>query len=169
MVEHSKKRPRRQGSGRPKERLAHLSSMNHSQAVYLAKQEINEALALPPAQGKTVLEPFKSAMRSQGAPFVIVEDTRVSDNMVELHALEADVWMCLEGEAWFKVGGELVDPVPVLKDGVANPNELRAKEVRGAERYVMKPGDWLWVPAGVPHQHGCDGVARLMVMKIPLI
>lgn len=137
--------------------------------VYVPKWQVNEALALPSAQGKTVLEPFKSLMKSQGAPFVIVEDAHVSDNVAEVHMREADVWMCLEGEAWFKVGGELLDPVPAMKNGVSNPDELRSKDIRDAESLVLKPGDWLWVPAGVPHQHGCQQVARLMVMKIPLV
>ena len=141
--------------------------MNPQNAVHVPKSRIDEAIAMPPKQGKTELEPFKSLMKSLGVPFFILEDTQVENNKVELHTHEADVWMCLEGESWFKLGGEMVDPFPSASNGAPNSKEMRSYELRDAETVVMKPGDWLWIPAGVPHQHGSTGTARLMIFKIP--
>ena len=32
---------------------------------------------------------------------------------------------------------------------------------------ILKQGDWLWIPAGEPHQHSATGTARLVIIKIP--
>jgi len=53
------------------------------------------------------------------------------------------------------------------KDGSENPDEVRSKTISGGTTYVLKPGDWLWIPAGVPHQHSAQGTARLVIVKIP--
>ncbi len=132
-------------------------------SILITALQIAEALKTPPAQGKHALEPFKSDfVKPNSLPFEILEDSAVANNKVELHMDVEDVWVCLEGEAWFLLGGEMVDPKPSESGG---PRELRSKEVHGAERIVMKPGDWLWIPAGVPHVHGAEQTARLMVLK----
>ena len=133
--------------------------------VYVAQQQVGEILVTAPTPGKTQIEPFHSFMKSQGAPFSILEDTAVESNKVELHTDEEDVWVCLQGEAWFKLGGEMVDPFPSTSGGAPNVKEMRSQEVQGATTVIMKPGEWLWIPAGVPHQHGASGTARFMVFK----
>ncbi|MDZ4285450.1 MAG: cupin domain-containing protein, partial [Candidatus Sungbacteria bacterium] len=102
-----------------------------------------------------------------GLPFKILEDHQTV-NEAEIHRIEGDLWCSLQGEVTFTHGGELVEPrARVRKDGTTDENELIAKEISGGTEVVMKPGDWLWIPAGTAHQHSCTGTARLMIIKIP--
>lgn len=135
--------------------------------VFIPKSVTDETLAVPATQGKHILEPFKSA--SGIAKTYILEDVAV-DNKCEVHRNEADLWTCLEGEVEFDVGGELVDPYERKHpDGSRDEFEVRSApgNIRGAARYTLRPGDLLFIPAGVPHAHRTKGTARLYFTKIP--
>ena len=133
-----------------------------AQKFYLfKKEEVDKVLAMAPEIGKRML--FKSSDNPVG----ILEDKDVV-NDAEVHKTEGDLWLCLEGEVTFICGGELVDPwFSKDKDGKDKLNELKAKEIKGGTEMTLKPGDWLWIPAGEPHQHKCSGLSRLVIIKIP--
>lgn len=134
----------------------------------MRREQIDEVLAANPKEGKTVIEPFRTFAREKGLPFVILEDSHALSNEAELHKTNGDLWFCLEGEAEFTYGGKMVNPqVKVRKDGTRDENELLAHKIDGGTEIKMKQGDWLWIPAGVPHQHRSQGVARFVVIKIP--
>lgn len=140
----------------------------NNKAVLVSKSQFDETLAVVPVPGKKLLEPFKVFAAGNGLPFNILEDSQVLENDAEVHRHEADLWLCLEGEVTFVCDGEMIEPWQgKLPDGNANPNELKAKSIRGGVTHILKPGDWLWIPAGVPHQHNCSGTARLVIIKIP--
>ena len=137
-------------------------------AIYVSRPQIDETLMTPPAQGKRGVEPFLAFAKTHNLPFQILEDTNVSDNNVEIHHKEDDLWQCLEGEAIFLCDGKMGDTwLSKHKDGTENSDEVRSKTIVGGVTYVLKPGDWLWIPAGVPHQHSAQGTARLVIVKIP--
>ena len=139
------------------------------ESVVVRKEEMQELLAQAPAPGKHGLEPFKSFAKARGLPFIILEDTDVI-NDAEAHMHEGDVWLCLEGEVTFRYGGELVHAWPKQNpDGTTDTRELKAKEIRNGTDVILKPGDWLWIPSGVPHQHRTKGTARLVIIKIPSV
>lgn len=129
-------------------------------AVILRKEEIDKTLATGSFQGKRLLEPLKSFAVATGFPVKILEDREVV-NEAEVHENDGDLWQCLEGEVTFVCGGELVDK-EIVKNG-----EWKAREINGGTEIVLKPGDWLWIPAGEPHQHKTSSVARLVIIKIP--
>ncbi len=134
-----------------------------SMAILHRKEYIDQVLATEPVVGKHSLEPLKSLAESLGGSVKILEDVRVADNEAEVHDKEKDVWLCLEGQPTFVYGGELVDKMQV-KDG-----EWKGKSIRDGTMVVLKPGDWLEISAGEPHQHNCpDGVARLVIIKVPV-
>ncbi len=134
----------------------------------MRKEKIDETLATPSIVGKKLLEPLKSLAAANKLPFNILEDKEVLNNEAEVHKHEGDLWFCLEGEVKFIYGGEMVDPwVKKNADGTENPNEIKAKEIKNGVESILKPGDWLWIPAGQPHQHFCAGTARLVIIKIP--
>ncbi len=142
--------------------------MNIASSIFILRSQIDEALAVAPTQGKKELEPFKSLMKAQGVPVIILEDHAVSDNKVEVHLHQADFWICLEGEATFLVDGEMVEPWQRIRsDGSIDPNEVRAKNMKNAREIVLRPGDCLWIPAGQPHQHLATKTARLLILKLP--
>ncbi len=138
--------------------------------ILIRKEKIDETLASVPTQGKRSLEPLKSLSAAAKIPFNIMEDSEVLNNFAETHQHENDLWLCLEGEASFTYGGEMVNPSYNRNaDGIEDRRESKAKEIRGGETAVLKPGDWLWIPAGQPHQHQCATTTRLVIIKIPLV
>lgn len=137
-------------------------------AVLISKKYIDDVLKTPPQKGKWHVEPFKSFALENNLPFKILEDSEVLDNKAEAHKDEGDLWFCLEGEVKFTYGGEMMDPRPYKdKDGKVNEKELQANGIVGGTEVMLNPGDWLWIPAGEPHQHSCEGTARLIIIKIP--
>ena len=51
-----------------------------------------------------------------------------------------------EGEGTFVAGGELVDGKPGAGDG-----DMTGTSIRDGVATILKPGDVMFVPAGVPH------------------
>lgn len=141
---------------------------NHHTSFFLNKKDIDAMCTTAPMGGKNLLEPLKSIAIERGLPFKILEDHQVV-NDAEVHLDEGDLWYCLEGEVTFVYGGALVEPrVKVRKDGTEDVSEQLGKEISGGTEAILKSGDWLWIPAGQPHQHSCAGTARLMIIKIPV-
>ena len=131
--------------------------------VYIPNEVVRATLGNTPAPGKRQLEPFKAL--AAGTAGNILEDHRILDNQVEVHRHEADLWICLEGEADFTVGGELVGAW--AKEG--DDRELKAPTdgIVGGTRHTLRRGDVLWIPAGQPHVHTAKGTARLYIVKVP--
>ncbi len=143
--------------------------MHQKKCVLVRKAEIDETLRTAPSQGKHPLDPFMTFARGAGLPFEILEDADVLDNDAEVHTHESDLWLCLEGNPTFIYGGEMVDPrEKQLPDGTTDPHQVKAKKIRGGEEAMLHPGDWLFIPAGVPHQHQAKGISRLVIVKIPI-
>ncbi len=137
-------------------------------STYISKEAIDAMLGGAPVQGKRSLEPLKSFSKENNLPINLLENAEVLDNKAEIHLEEGDLWLGLEGETIFIVGGELIEPYfSKSKDGVENKNEIRATEIKDGEKVTLKPGDWLWIPPGEPHRHFCAGVSRLAIIKVP--
>ncbi|MDP3726187.1 MAG: cupin domain-containing protein [bacterium] len=138
-----------------------------SNSVFISKKQIDETLKTVPTQGKRLLDPLKTFAVEQKLPLNILEDKEIS-NDAEVHVHEADLWHCLEGEVTFICGGEMIDPwIHKNADGTENKNEIKAKKIQDGKKIVLHPGDWLYIPAGEPHQHMCPETTRLVIIKIP--
>ena len=138
--------------------------MENKQVVSLSASQLTDFLnSIAPATGKQLLS-WPQVWR--GLPFSILEDTAVV-NEPEIHVKEGDLWLCLEGEVKFVYGGELEGRYEKKHpDGSNNPDELGGTSIVGSTEHVLHPGDWLWIPAGVPHQHRAEGVARMVIIKM---
>lgn len=147
--------------------------------VFIDRREIDATLAAPAASGKPgtangvgvpgkrLLEPLKTIAAANGLPLNILEDREVA-NEAEVHRHEGDLWGCLEGEVTFSYGGVLVGAqMRTRSDGAVNELEIKARDISGGTEAVLKPGDWLWIPAGQPHAHRAAKTARLFIIKIP--
>lgn len=132
-------------------------------AVVVRKEEIDKTLATEPTKGKKLLEPLKSLAQEKGLPIKILEDMEVT-NEAEVHEKEGDLWQCLEGEVIFLCGGELENP----EKHPTKLGEWKGSGVKGGSQIILRTGDWLWIPAGEPHQHKCAGVARMVIIKVPV-
>jgi len=71
---------------------------------------------------------------------------READGLAEIHENWADLMFVVSGEATLLVGGEIVDGKP------DSPGEIRGSTIRDGQRRVMREGDVVQVPAGMPHQ-----------------
>src|SRR3989338_8026140 len=127
-------------------------------------REIQEILKKPATKGKKHLEPLKSRLIAGEIPFGIMEDSEVAETESEIHKHEGDLWFCLEGEAEFVCGGKLIDSK--VRDN-SGGKELYGTGIEGGEKIVLSAGDWLWIPAGVPHLHRASETARLVIIKVP--
>ena len=63
------------------------------------------------------------------------------------HGKKSDFMVIQDGEGTFMSGGELVDG----KAGGEDQGDLRGASIRGGVSRILKPGDIMFVPAGVPH------------------
>lgn len=136
--------------------------------IHISKEQINETLNTTPTSGKKSLEPFRTFSKANGLPIKIIENHQSKSTEAEIHQNEADLWCCLEGEVKFICGEELIEPWYVKKpDGTNDQDEVRGKSIRDGIEYTLKAGEWLWVPAGIPHSDSCIGTARLILIKVP--
>lgn len=138
--------------------------------VFVPKSIVDASVASEPYQGKHLLDPLKALALKHNLSFNILEDMDVADNVCEIHAVDKDLWIGVEGEMVFTVGGELVDPWIAKKpDGTeGDPRELRAKQIRGGTEIILRLGDRLEILPGVAHTHArFPGNARAEIIKVP--
>jgi mannose-6-phosphate isomerase-like protein (cupin superfamily) len=138
-------------------------------SVFIPASKVDAALKTNPEQGKRLLEPLKSIWQEHGTPINVLEDHKVS-NEAEVHRHEGDLWICLQGEVEFVVGGEMINPwAKVLPDGGVDDREIKSKEINDGTSHTLYKGDILWIPAGEPHLHRTEGTARLYIIKVPTL
>lgn len=135
-----------------------------ARSTLIRHEVIQKTLGHPTVPGKKLLEPLKSLAAENQLPFQILEDSQVT-NASEIHEHEGDLWQCLEGEITFICGGKLVNPEKHTK----KEGEWKGSGIEGGTEYVLKYGDWLWIPAGEAHLHKTSGIARMIIIKIPLL
>jgi len=71
----------------------------------------------------------------------------VGPQPILLHAKKCDFMVIQDGEGTYMSGGELVNG----KAGGEDPGDMRGESIRGGVTKVLKPGDVMFVPAGIPH------------------
>jgi mannose-6-phosphate isomerase-like protein (cupin superfamily) len=70
---------------------------------------------------------------------------RTKPGMAEVHETQADVWYVIDGGCAFVTGGTVVGGSP------SAPGEIRGSGITGGEERQLAKGDFIRVPAGVPH------------------
>ena len=71
---------------------------------------------------------------------------RNASGEAELHHTKNDIFYVVSGGCTLITGGTVVTP------HTTQPNEIRGASVTGGQRHKLGPGDFLTIPAGVPHQ-----------------
>jgi mannose-6-phosphate isomerase-like protein (cupin superfamily) len=71
---------------------------------------------------------------------------RTRTGAAEIHLHYADVFFVVRGKATLVTGGTLVDPQTV------SPGETKGTSVNGGTRLALAKGDFVHIPANVPHQ-----------------
>lgn len=80
-----------------------------------------------------------------GPDFIAMGSKRTGPGQVEVHQKETDTIYVLDGEATFVTGGKMIG------GKVTGPNQLRGTSIEGGESHHLKKGDFISVPAGMPH------------------
>jgi len=70
---------------------------------------------------------------------------RTAPGKAEVHEHQADVWYVIDGGCEFVTGGTVVSGAP------ESPGEIRGTSISGGEAHHLAKGDFIRVPAGVPH------------------
>ena len=70
---------------------------------------------------------------------------RTLPGKAEVHENQADVWYVIDGGCEFVTGGKVVDGKP------ESPGETRGTGISGGDEHHLAKGDFIRVPAGVPH------------------
>ena len=87
---------------------------------------------------------------------------RNASGQAELHQTKNDVFYVISGRCTLVTGGT----IPNAK--TTQPHELRGEAVSGGQKRKIGPGDFLTIPAGVPHQMVLDpgGEITYAVVKV---
>src|SRR2546430_13273242 len=70
---------------------------------------------------------------------------RTLPGQAEVHEHQADAWYVIDGGCVFVTGGSVVNGAP------SGPGEIRGASIAGGDEHHIAKGDFISVPAGVPH------------------
>jgi mannose-6-phosphate isomerase-like protein (cupin superfamily) len=70
---------------------------------------------------------------------------RTSSGLAEVHEHQADAWYVIDGGCVFVTGGTVVGGTQTA------PAEIRGASIAGGDEHHIAKGDFISVPAGVPH------------------
>lgn len=71
---------------------------------------------------------------------------RNASGQAELHQTRNDIFYVVSGTCTLVTGGTITNAK------TTQPHELRGAAVSGGQKHKLGPGDFLTIPAGVPHQ-----------------
>ena len=110
--------------------------------VYYSAADVNAAVAKLPKNPLASVPVFKMG------PFNVNVEHRLgmpaAAQQASVHAKDAELFYMIDGTATLVTGGELTDPTP-------NGIDQRGSGIKGGKAQKMSKGDFMMVPAGVPH------------------
>jgi uncharacterized RmlC-like cupin family protein len=71
---------------------------------------------------------------------------RNAPGQAELHQTRNDIFYVISGVCTLVTGGSIPNPK------TTQPNEIRGASISGGQKRKLGPGDFITIPAGVPHQ-----------------
>src|SRR5262245_8704339 len=126
----------------PMRYLTAISSFLTLAAIGASAQE--PAVTYVPADKVTAA--LKEGTRIAAGPdFIALGARRTGPGQVEVHEKETDTIYVIEGAATFVTGGKMIG------GKVSRPNQWLGTSIEGGQIHQLKKGDFISVPAGVPH------------------
>ena len=117
-----------------------------AQAAALFGADTGNETAVFHAHAAAVVERFRSGgLLVDRESYKVDAGRRTVPGEVELHTYATDIMYVLEGEATVVTGGEVMDRRQV------GPGEYRGSAIQGGASQLLRPGDVMVVPQGVPH------------------
>jgi mannose-6-phosphate isomerase-like protein (cupin superfamily) len=87
----------------------------------------------------------KPGSLATGSDFTASTARRTAPGQVEVHVKETDIFYIVDGSATFVTGGTMVGGKE------SRPNQMLGTDITGGQTHQLKKGDFISVPAGVPH------------------
>jgi uncharacterized RmlC-like cupin family protein len=126
-----------------------------TKAIYASKESVEAALA----KGGPALTP-RSSMISRGTDHLVAGARRDAPAEAERHEKAYDIVYITKGEATYVVGGTLKNSKET------GPGEMLGGTIDGGETHILKQGDTIVVPPGVPHWWKDTKGVEYMLIKI---
>jgi mannose-6-phosphate isomerase-like protein (cupin superfamily) len=122
-------------------------------ALPAAAQDVGKVVFVPAKQIETDIH--KAPANDMGESEInLIERTpehagilmrRTAPGKAEVHETETDAWFVIDGGADFVTGGSLIGGAQI------SPGQIRGSGINGGEERKIAKGDFIRVPAGVPH------------------
>ena len=96
------------------------------------------------------------------APYSVNMEHRLMSQAASVHETEAELFYVIDGSGTVLTGGKLVG------EQRTNPENLTGTGIEGGVSKKVSKGDWIMVPAGIPHQYPAVESGGLTLMSIHL-
>jgi mannose-6-phosphate isomerase-like protein (cupin superfamily) len=129
---------------------------NESGVTFMPAQKLLPELAKPSGRDRGIT--LNSLLSARGYSAVLVRRTRAGS--AELHRTVSDVWYVIDG------GGTLVTNGALVGARETEPGELRGERIAGGTARRIATGDFIAIPAGIPHWVSAIAGARLVYLVV---
>ena len=132
-----------------------------TKGMYMSAADVNKAVASAAAKQGT--NPNAGTRVFQLAPFTVNIEHRIAvPQGAAIHDKDAELFYVIDGAATIVTGGKLVDPT-------RNGDNVNGKSIEGGTAQVIGKGDFVLVPAGVPHWFSTvQGSLTQMALHLPM-
>ena len=119
-----------------------LAAQDASKLVFIPASQLQSEIRSAPPNSAGVA----SINLIENAPdHTAILARRTGPGKVEVHEKQADVIYVVDGACTFVTGGSVVDAT------TSGPGEIRGSSINGGEERQLAKGDFIRIPAGVPH------------------
>jgi mannose-6-phosphate isomerase-like protein (cupin superfamily) len=131
-----------------------------TKAAYVSVADLAAMVAKQPADRNGFINRLL-----QFPPYAVNIEHRVAvPQTATAHEAEAELFYVIDGAATFVTGGKLIEPT---RNGA---NLASTKGVDGGVQQKLSKGDFVMVPAGVPHWFtDIQGAVTVMALHLPII
>jgi len=96
------------------------------------------------------------------APYSVNMEHRIMSQAASVHETEAELFYVIDGAGALVTGGKLTE------ERRTNPENLSGAGIEGGVSKRVAKGDWILVPAGIPHQYPAVEAGGLTLMSLHL-
>lgn len=121
---------------------SHLAAAQDSKVVYYSGRQIESDIRKAHANEIGESEINLIERTPQHAAILL---RRTKPGKAEVHTTEADVWYVIDGGCILVTGGT------VITGSEVSPGQIRGTGISGGTEYKLGKGDFIRIPAGVPH------------------
>jgi mannose-6-phosphate isomerase-like protein (cupin superfamily) len=118
------------------------AAQDAAKVVFVPAKHIEADIHKAPANGMGESE-INLIERTQDHAAILLR--RTAPGKAEVHETETDVWYVVDGGCTFVTGGSLIGGAKI------GPGQIRGSGISGGDERKIAKGDFIRVPAGVPH------------------